>query len=87
MNELCDSPHQSPGLKKGDLLMFSKKSIMLMAFQFPVTLLVGVLLTFAYSMQIHEHPGVNWPIAIALAIVFDVVATWLQNRHDKERMN
>jgi hypothetical protein len=67
--------------------MFSKKRIMLMAFQFPVALLIGVLLTFAYSMQVHDQPEVNWSIAIALAIVFDVAVTWLQNRHDKERPN
>jgi hypothetical protein len=64
--------------------MFSRKRIMLMAFQFPVALLIGVLFTFAYSMQVHEHPGVDLPIAIALAIVFDVAVTWLQHRHDKE---
>ena len=58
-----------------------------MAVQFPVALLVGILLTFAYSMQVHEHPGVDWSIAIAIAVVFDVGATWLQNRRDKERPN
>ena len=64
--------------------MFSKKRIMLMAFQFPVALLIGILLTFAYSMRVHEHPGVDWPIAIAIAIVFDVAITWLQHRNHKE---
>ncbi len=67
--------------------MFSKKRIALMAIQFPVALLIGVLLTFAYSMQVHEHPQVNWSIAIAVAIVFDVSATWLQNRRDKAQPN
>ena len=56
-----------------------------MAFQFPVALLIGVLLTFAYSMQVHEQPGVNWSFAIAIAVVFDVTATWLQNRDDKKQ--
>jgi predicted PurR-regulated permease PerM len=57
---------------------------MLMAFQFPIALLIGVVLTFAYSMNVHEHPEVNWLIAVAFAIVFDVVVTWLQHRNDKE---
>jgi hypothetical protein len=65
--------------------MFSKKRIVLMAIQFPVAFLVGVLLTFAYSMQVHDLPEVDWLIAIGIAVVFDVAATWLQNRHDMER--
>jgi hypothetical protein len=65
--------------------MFSKKRIVLMAIQFPVAFLVGVLLTFAYSMQVHDLPEVDWLIAIGIAVVFDVAATWLQNRRDTER--
>lgn len=65
--------------------MFSKKRIILMAIQFPVAFLVGVLLTFAYSMQVHDLPEVDWLIAIGIAVVFDMAATWLQNRSDSER--
>lgn len=65
--------------------MFSKKRIILMAIQFPVAFLVGVLLTFAYSMQVHDLPEVDWLIAIGIAVVFDMAATWLQNRRDSER--
>ncbi len=65
--------------------MFSKKRIALMAIQFPIALLIGVLLTFAYSMQVHEHPEINWSIAIPFGIVLDVAVTWLQNRNEKQQ--
>ncbi len=65
--------------------MFSKKRLLLMAFQFPVAFLLGVLFTFAYSLQAHDLPAVHWPIAVGLGVIFDVAFTWMQTRRDHEQ--
>lgn len=49
-------------------------------------LLVGALVYFAYSMRVHDQPRVDWIIAIALAVVLDVVVTLL-NKRDEARQH
>lgn len=66
--------------------MTSKKRLILFAIQFPIMLLVGALVYFAYSMRVHDQPRVDWIIAIALAVVLDVVVTLL-NKRDEARQH
>lgn len=66
--------------------MISKKRFILFAVQFPIMLVVGALLYFAYSMRVHDLPRVDWVIAIALAVVLDVVVTLL-NKRDESRQH
>ncbi len=63
--------------------MTSKKRFILFLLQFPVTVLVGILLTFAYSVRFHDRPGVDWVAAIILGILIDVVATLLNKRDER----
>ena len=64
--------------------MFTKKRLILFAIQFPITLLVGTLLYFAYSLRFHEEPTVDWAIAVGLALGLDIVIT-LWNMRDERR--
>jgi len=66
--------------------MNSKKRWILFAIQFPMTLLIGVLLYFAYSMQVHDQPNIDWVVAFVLAILLDVVIT-LINRRDEQHQH
>ena len=64
--------------------MTSKKRFVLFLLQFPITFLVGILLTLAYSIRAHDQPAVDWTIAIILGIVIDLVFTAL-NKRDEQR--
>jgi hypothetical protein len=72
---------------KGVQTMTSKKRFILFLFQFPITLLVGILLTFGYSIRVHDQPGVDWPVAITLGIVIDVVMTVLNKRDERRHQH
>ena len=64
--------------------MTSKKRMIMFAFQFPVTLLLGILFTFAYSMRAHEEPSIDWLVAVLLAIALDIVLTLWNMRDEKK---
>jgi hypothetical protein len=65
--------------------MFTKRRVALFALQFPMTLLIGTLLYFAYSLRVHDQPTVDWVIAILLALGLDVVITWLNGRDERRK--
>ena len=64
--------------------MISKKRVTLFLFQLPITFLVGVLLTFAYSMRVDDRPEIDWAVAVILAVVIDLVVTLLNKRDEKQ---
>jgi cell shape-determining protein MreD len=55
----------------------------LFAFQLPLTLVVGALLYFGYSMQVHDQPRVDLVVAIILGVLIDVVLTAVNKRDEK----
>ncbi len=63
--------------------MFTKRRMYLFAFQLPITLVVGVLLYFAYSMRVHEDPHIDWIVAVPLGVVIDILITLLNKRDEK----
>lgn len=63
--------------------MDSKKRLLLFAFQFPIALVIGVGLYFAYSMRVHDQPTIDWVVAVAIAVALDVFFTWRNTRHEK----
>jgi hypothetical protein len=69
---------------KGVDTMKSKKTLVFFLFQLPICLLVGILLSFAYSMQAHDEPSINWVIALLLALAMDVLFTWRSSREEKK---
>lgn len=42
--------------------------------------IVSVLLTFVYNAQVRDRMDINLEIALLMAIVLDVIVTWVQNR-------
>jgi membrane protein DedA with SNARE-associated domain len=65
--------------------MQSNKRLTFFLLQFPVCLLVGVLLSFAYSMRAHDQPSIDWLVALSLAIGLDVFFTWRNSREQKKQ--
>ncbi len=64
--------------------MVTKRRVYLFALQLPLTLVVGALLYFAYSIRAHESPQIDWPIALTIGVVIDIVIT-LVNKRDERR--
>lgn len=64
--------------------MITRRRLYLFALQFPIALIVGALLYFAYSMRVHEQPSIDWLVAVILALLIDVVIT-LMNKRDEKR--
>ena len=64
--------------------MKSKKRLMMFAFLFPLMLVVGILINLVYSLNYHEFPGIDWPVAILLALVLDLFFTWRYRRDLKD---
>jgi hypothetical protein len=63
--------------------MTFKKRLIWFAFQFPITLIVAVGIYFAYSMQVHDQPTIDWVAAVAIAVALDALFTWRHTRHEK----
>ncbi len=63
--------------------MTAKKRLILFLLQLPITLIVGALLTFGYSVRVHDRPGVDWVVAIILGVLLDVVVTLLNKRDER----
>ena len=60
--------------------MISKKRLTMFAFLFPLMLVVGILISLVYSMNYDDFPGINWPVAVALAVFLDLFFTWRYRR-------
>ena len=67
--------------------MITKRRFYLFALQLPITLIVGILLYFAYSMRFHEDPHIDWLIALSLGVLLDVVITMLNKRDEKRHQH
>ena len=67
--------------------MITKRRFYLFALQLPITLIVGILLYFAYSMRAHEDPHIDWLIALSLGVLLDVVITMLNKRDEKRHQH
>ena len=65
--------------------MTSKKRLILFALQFPITLLVAALLYFAYSLQVHDQPRIDWIVAFIVAVMLDVVITAINRRDERHQ--
>ena len=65
--------------------MQSNKRLAFFLLQLPICLLVGVLLSFAYSMRAHDQPSIDWPIALLLGIGLDVLFTWRNSREQRKQ--
>ena len=64
--------------------MKSKKRLMMFAFLFPLMLVVGILINLVYSLSYHEFPGIDWPVAVSLAVLLDLFFTWRYRRDLKD---
>jgi len=60
--------------------MKSKKRLMMFAFLFPLMLVIGILISLVYSLNYEDFPGINWPVAVALAVFLDLFFTWRYRR-------
>jgi hypothetical protein len=56
--------------------MKSKKRFTMFAFLFPLMLVIGILISLVYSLNYDDFPGINWPVAVALAVLLDLFFTW-----------
>jgi hypothetical protein len=65
--------------------MSLKKILIHYVIKFVPCLAAGILMTFAYSLKYHEEPGVDWLVAFGLAVVMDLVITWLNIRQEKHQ--
>ena len=63
--------------------MDTKKRFILAAVQLPIMLLVGILFTFAYSLQFKEEPGVDWLMASIVAFAIWGIITVLNKRDER----
>ena len=65
--------------------MNRKKSLLFFAFVFPITFVIGVLVSLSISLQLHENVQINWLVVLAVAIGLDLLITWRNNRDDKRQ--
>jgi hypothetical protein len=62
-----------------------KKNLQFFVFVFPIAFVVGVLVSFIVSLQSEGDVEINWLIAVAAAIVMDILITWRNNRDAKRQ--
>ena len=48
----------------------------------PITFIVTALVTYLYSMIVHEVGAVNWETAFQLAVIFGIVLPLTRSRPD-----
>lgn len=53
-----------------------KKVLILLTFLFPISLIIGILVSLIYTSYYHGSPQVNWPIALSLAVLMTIFFTW-----------
>jgi Ca2+/Na+ antiporter len=63
--------------------MDTKKSPILFAFVFPLTFIIGILVSVLIGLRFHENVQLDWLVVFAVAIVLDLLITWRQNRDEK----
>jgi len=68
---------------EGDIIVKLKKVLTLLAFLFPIGLIIGILVSFIYSLNYHEDPHVDWLVALSLAVIFSLFFTWYNRRELK----
>lgn len=62
-----------------------KKSLFLFAISFPVTFVIGVIVSFVYSLQFHDHVQIDWIVVFSVAVLLAFGITWRHNRDEKRR--
>jgi putative flippase GtrA len=62
-----------------------KKNLLFFAFIFPITSVIGLIVSFSISLQFQEDVQINWLIVLAVAIVLDLIITWRNNRDAKRQ--
>ena len=61
---------------QGDDNMNPRKVLILLAFLFPISLIIGILISLIYTSYYYESPEVNWPIALSFAVLMTLFFTW-----------
>lgn len=61
-----------------------RKLLTLLAFLFPIALIVGILASLIYSIYYHESPHVDWPVALSIAALISLFFTWYNRRDLKD---
>jgi len=62
-----------------------RKSLIFFSILFPLMLAIGLLVTFAFSLQFHENFRVDWLAAVIIALVLDIFFTWREGRDAKKQ--
>ena len=65
--------------------MDTKKKLFLFAVIFPFTFVIGVLVSFVFSLQFQESVELNWLLVFGIAVVFDLGITWRFSRDQKDQ--
>ena len=65
--------------------MDTKKKLFLFAVIFPFTFVIGVLVSFVFSLQFQENVELNWLLVFCIAIAFDLGITWRFSRDQKDQ--
>jgi membrane protein DedA with SNARE-associated domain len=60
-----------------------KKNLLFFAFVFPITFLIGLVVSFIVSLQFQEDVQINWVIVLAVATLLALLITWRNNRDAK----
>ena len=63
----------------------TKKKLFLFAVIFPFTFVIGVLVSFVFSLQFQESVELNWLLVFGIAVVFDLGITWRFSRDQKDQ--
>jgi flagellar biosynthesis protein FliQ len=58
-----------------------RKVLIFLAFLLPISLIVGIIVSFMYSVNFQESAHVVWPIALSIAALLSLFFTWY-NRHE-----
>jgi len=54
------------------------------AFTFAIVLLVNVIVTFLFSLIIHDSGVIDWETSFRFAIMFGIILTWIRQREKKQ---
>jgi hypothetical protein len=62
-----------------------KKNLMFFVFVFPITFLIGIVVSFIVSIQFQQDVQINWVIVSAVAVLLALLMTWRNNRDAKRQ--